>query len=70
MHPTKDAEIESEVYDELLAIGLIEQKEFEEYNNSDKKTIKRRKLKDDVSTYVISSGAICSALLSQVIDII
>ena len=29
-----------------LAIGLTEQKEFEEYNNRNKKTIKRRKLKD------------------------
>ena len=66
----KNDEIESEVYDELLAIGLTEQKEFEEYNNKDKKTIKRRKLKDEVSTYVLGSGAICSALLFQAIDII
>jgi hypothetical protein len=68
MRPIKNDEIESEVYDELLAIGLTEQKEFEEYNNR-AKTIRRR-WKDSVSTYVLSSGAICSALLSQVIDII
>jgi hypothetical protein len=30
MRPIKNDEIESEVYDELLAIGLTEQKEFEE----------------------------------------
>jgi len=70
MHHAKNDEIESEVYDELLAIGLTEQKEFEEYNNRDKKTIKRRKLKDKVSTYVLSSSAVCSALLFQAIDII
>ena len=70
MLAAKNNEIESEVYDELLAIGLTEQKEFEEYNNRDKKTIKRRKFKDGVSTYVLSSGAICSALISQVIVII
>jgi hypothetical protein len=70
MLAAKNDEIESEVYDELLAIGLTEQKEFEEYNNRHKKTIKRRKFKDDVSTYVLSSGAICSALISQVIVII
>jgi hypothetical protein len=68
MRPIKNDEIESEVYDELLAIGLTEQKQFEEYNNR-AKTIRRR-WKDSVSTYVLSSGAICSALLSQVIDII
>ena len=68
MLPIKNDEIESEVYDELLAIGLTEQKQFEEYNNR-AKTIRRR-WKDSVSTYVLSSGAICSALLSQVIDII
>ena len=70
MHHAKNDEIESEVYDELLAIGLTEQKEFEEYNNRDKKTIKRRKLKDSVSAYVLSSSAVCSALLFQAIDII
>ena len=70
MRHAKNDEIESEVYDELLAIGLTEQKEFEEYNNRDKKTIKRRKLKDEVSTYVLSSSAVCSALLFQAIDII
>ena len=68
MRPIKNDEIESEVYDELLAIGLTEQKQFEEYNNR-AKTIRRR-WKDSVSTYVLSSGAVCSALLSQVIDII
>jgi hypothetical protein len=69
MWAAKNNEIESEVYDEFLAIGLTEQKEFEEYNNRDKKTIKRR-LKDSVSTYVLSSSAVCSALLFQAIDII
>jgi len=68
MRPIKNDEIESEVYDELLAIGLTEQKQFEEYNNR-AKTIRRR-WKDSVSTYVLSSGVVCSALLSQVIDII
>jgi hypothetical protein len=68
MRPTKNDEIESEVYDEFLAIDLTEQKEFEEYINR-AKTIRRR-WKDSVSTYVLSSGAVCSALLSQVIDII
>ena len=52
MPHAKNDEIESEVYDELLAIGLTEQKEIEEYNNRNKKTIKRR-LKDSVSTYVL-----------------
>ena len=70
MRHAKNDEIESEVYDEFLAIGLTEQKEFEEYNNRDKKTIKRRRLKDSVSTYVLSSSALCSALLFQAIDII
>ena len=69
MLAAKNDEIESEVYDELLAIGLTEQKEFEEYNNR-AKTVKRRKFKDDVSTYVLISGAIYSALISQVIVII
>jgi hypothetical protein len=46
----KNDEIESEVYDEFLAIDLTEQREFERDNNdsSDAKTIKRR-LKDVVS---------------------
>jgi hypothetical protein len=70
MRHAKNDEIESEVYDEFSAIDLTEQKEFEEYNNRDKKTIKRRKLKDSVSTYVLSSSAVCSALLFQAIDII
>ena len=70
MPHAKNDEIESEVYDELLAIGLTEQKEFEEYNNRNKKTIKRRKLKIEVSTYLLSSSAVCSALLFQAIDII
>ena len=68
MQFTKNDEIESEVYDEFIAIDLTEQNEFEEYNNR-AKTIRRR-WKDSVSTYVLSSGAICVALLSQVIDII
>ena len=68
MQVTKDDEIESQVYDEFLAMDLTEQKEFEEYNNRAKKTIKR--LKDSVSTYVLSSSAVCSALLFQAIDII
>ena len=68
MRPTKNDEIESEVYDEFIAIDLTEQKEFEEYINR-AKTIRRR-WKDSVSTYVLSSGVVCSALLSQVIDII
>jgi hypothetical protein len=70
MRHAKNDEIESEVYDEFSAIDLTEQKEFEEYNNRDKKTIKRRQLKDSVSTYVLSSSAVCSALLFQAIDII
>ena len=63
-----EIESESEAYDEFLAIDSAEQKEFEEYINR-AKTIRRR-WKDSVSTYVLSSGAVCSALLSQVIDII
>jgi hypothetical protein len=55
MRFTENDEIESELYDEFLAIDLTEQKEFEEYNRA-KKTIKRR-LKDSVSTYVLSSSA-------------
>jgi hypothetical protein len=69
MQSAKNNEIESEVYDEFLAIDSTEQKEFEEYNNRDKKTIKRR-LKDSVSTYLLGSSAVCSALLFQAIDII
>jgi hypothetical protein len=69
MRAAKNNEIEFEVYDEFLAIDLTEQKEFEEYNNRAKKTVKRR-WKDSVSTYVLSSSAICSALLFQAIDII
>ena len=45
MRPIKNDEIESEVYDEFIAIDLTEQNEFEEYNNRAKKSIKRR-LKD------------------------
>ena len=37
MRFTENDEIESELYDELLAIDLTEQKEFEEYNNRTKK---------------------------------
>jgi hypothetical protein len=70
MQLTKNDGIESEVYDEFLAIDLTDQKEFEEYNNSDANITKRRRLKDSVSTYGLSSIAACSALLSQVIDII
>jgi hypothetical protein len=63
MRFTENDEIESELYDEFLAIDLTEQKEFEEYNRA-KKTTKRR-LKDSVSTYVLSSSAVCSALQFQ-----
>jgi len=70
MRAAKNNVIEFEVYDEFLAIDLTEQKEFEEYNNRAKKTVKRRRMKDSVSTYVLSSSAICSALLFQAIDII
>jgi hypothetical protein len=69
MQVTKNDEIESEVYDEFLAIDLTEQKEFEEYNNRPKKTVKRR-LKDSISTHVLSSTVLCSVLLFQGIDII
>jgi hypothetical protein len=69
MQVTKNDGIESEVYDELLAIDFTEQKEFEEYNNRAKKTVKRR-MKDSVSTYVLSSTALCSVLLFQAMDII
>jgi len=69
MRSATNDEIKSEVYDEFLAIDLTEQQEFEEdNNNSDLKATKRRRLKDSVSTYLVSSGVICSALLSQVID--
>jgi hypothetical protein len=61
---SKNDEIESEVYDELLAIDSAEQKEFE-YNNRDTKTTKRRKLKDGASTYVLSSTVVCSAILIE-----
>jgi hypothetical protein len=70
MRAAKNNVIEFEVYDEFLAIDLTEQKKFEEYNNRAKKTVKRRRMKDSVSTYVLSSSAICSALLFQAIDII
>jgi hypothetical protein len=63
MRLSKNDEIESEVYDEFLAIDSAEQKEFE-YNNRDTKTTKR-KLKDGVSTYVLSSTVVCSAILFQ-----
>jgi hypothetical protein len=65
MRAAKNNEIESDVYDEFLAIDLREQKEFEQVNNSDTKTTKRRKLKDGVSTYVLSSTVVCSAILFQ-----
>jgi hypothetical protein len=64
MRLSKNDEIESEVYDEFLAIDSAEQKEFE-YNNRDTKTTKRRRLKDGVSTYVLSSTVVCSAILIQ-----
>jgi hypothetical protein len=70
MRADKNRGIEFEVYDEFFAIDLIEQKEFQTNNDNDTKTIKRRKLKDEVSTYVLCSSAVCSALLSQVIDVI
>jgi hypothetical protein len=69
MRAAKNNEIEFEVYDEFLAIDLTEQKEFEEYHNRAKKSIKGR-LKDSVSTYVLSSTTLCSALLFQEIGII
>jgi hypothetical protein len=69
MQFTKNDEIESGVYDEFLVIDLTEQKEFEESNNRAKKTNKRRS-KNSVSTYVLSSSAICSTLVFQAIDII
>ena len=50
MRAAKNDEIESDVYDEFLALDMTEQNEFEEYNNSDAKTTKR-KLRDSVSTY-------------------
>jgi hypothetical protein len=43
------------VFDEFLSIGSIEQKEFEEYNNSNVNITKRRRLKDSVSTYGLIS---------------
>ncbi len=46
MRAAKNNVIEFEVYDEFLAIDLTEQKEFEEYNNRAKKTVKRRRWKD------------------------
>jgi hypothetical protein len=42
MRAAKNNEIEFEVYDEFLAIDLTEQKEFEEYHNRAKKSIKGR----------------------------
>jgi hypothetical protein len=50
MRSAKNDEIESEVYDEFLSTDLTEQKELEEDDNSDAKTIKRM-LKDSVSTF-------------------
>ena len=64
MRAAKNDEIESDVYDEFLALDLTEQIEFEEYNNSHAKTTKR-KFKDGVSTYVLSSTVVCSAILFQ-----
>ena len=64
MRAAKNDEIESEVYDEFLALDLTEQIEFEEYNNSHAKTTKR-KLRDSVSIYVLSSTVVCSAILFQ-----
>ncbi len=64
MRAAKNDEIESDVYDEFLALDLTEQIEFEEYNNGDAKTTKR-KLKDSVSTYVLSTTVVCSAILFQ-----
>jgi hypothetical protein len=64
MRAAKNDEIESEVYDEFLALDLTEQIEFEQYNNSHAKTTKR-KLKGGVSTYVLSSTVVCSAILFQ-----
>jgi hypothetical protein len=69
LRSAKNDEIESEVYDEFIAIDLTEEKEFEQYDNRAKKTGKRR-LRDSVSTYALSSTAAFSALLVHVIDII
>jgi hypothetical protein len=49
MRAAKNDEIESDVYDEFLALDMTEQKESEEYNNSHAKTTKR-KLRDSVAT--------------------
>ena len=64
MRAAKNSEIESDVYDEFLALDLTEQKEIEQDNNSDAKTTKR-KLKDGISTYALSSTVVCSAILFQ-----
>jgi hypothetical protein len=65
MRAAKNNEIESDVYDEFLAIDLREQKEFGQVNNSDAKTTKRRKLKYGISTCVLSSSVVCSVILFQ-----
>jgi len=49
MRAARNDEIESDVYDEFLALDMTEQKEFEEYNNNDAKATKR-KLRDSVAT--------------------
>jgi hypothetical protein len=64
MRAAKNSEIESDVYDEFLALDLTEQKEIEQDNNSDAKTTKR-KLKDGISIYALSSTVVCSAILFQ-----
>jgi hypothetical protein len=64
MRAAKNSEIESDVYDEFLALDMTEQKEIEQDNNSDAKTTKR-KLKDGISTYALSSTVVCSAILFQ-----
>jgi hypothetical protein len=64
MRAAKNSEIESDVYDEFLALDMTEQKEIEQDNNSDAKTTKR-KLKDGISTYALSSTVVCSTILFQ-----
>jgi len=71
MRAAKNSEIESDVYDEFLALDMTEQKEIEQEqkeieqdNNIDAKTTKR-KLKDGISTYALSSTVVCSAILFQ-----
>jgi len=63
MRTAKNDEIESEVYDEFLAIDLTEQQES--IDNSDLKPTKGRSLND--ATNLLSSGVICSALCNALL---